>query len=231
MDLSAFSNLHEFSWIGPQSREDFEALKDCLQNNAAHLKVLRLDPADWETADDFWFIGYSRHDGNGSRSSNFFATDVMGLQQYTAELPFLSLQTLSISALSFNSAVDDLSSAFRLSELRQLRLWNCPGAMDLLDDIVDSQQILHLVSLEIVVGIEEDTDLEEITLSRLLQTFSGLRDLYISLSTFEWSAIADAIMNHLSTLKRLVLHARTIDTDSDSRWFEEEEDSGIEWSK
>ena len=187
-----------------------------------HLKVLRLDIVDWEKADDFWFIDYSRLDGNGSRSSNFFATDIMGLQQDTAGLQFPSLETLSISALSFESAVSDSSSAFRLNELRHLRIWNCPGAMDLLDAIVDSQQILHLVSLEIVVGAEEDADLEEITLSRLLHTFSGLRDLYISLPIFEWSAIADAIMNHLSTLKRLVLHARIIDTDSDSRWFEEE---------
>ena len=231
LDLSAFTNLHEFSWIGQQSVEDFEALKDCLQNNALHLKVLRLDIVDWEKADDGWFLEYSSQFGNGSRSSNFFATDIMGLQQDTAGLQFLSLQILSISALSFNSAVNDLSSAFRLSELRQLRLWQCPGAMDLLDAIVDSQQILHLVSLEIVVGNEEGNDLEELTLSGFLQTFSGLRDLYISLPVLEWSAIADAIMNHLSTLKRLVLHARLTDTDPDSSWFKEEEDCSIEWSK
>lgn len=61
-DLSAFGNLREFSWDGPQNVHDYIALDDCLQLNSLHLESLTLDLLDDEifpglSIDDFKLFG------------------------------------------------------------------------------------------------------------------------------------------------------------------------------
>jgi hypothetical protein len=199
--------------------------------NAHHLESLSLHLSDWKTADDFWFLDHSSIVEGGIRSNNFFASDIMGLQPNKSGLSFPSLQSLSLSHLSFTSAIYELSVAFNFSGLRKLKLWNCQGTFDLLDNIVDSQQVIRLDSLELVVDAREHTDLEEIPTSKFLQAFSGLRDLYLLLPILEWNVITNGVMGHLSTLKRLVLHARTIDMDDESDRFEEQMDGDVDWNK
>jgi hypothetical protein len=171
LDLSHFNHIIEFSWTGVQSKEDFEALRDCLRINAQHLKSLSLNLIDWEKADDFWFIDHSRFTGDGSRSRNFFVTDIISLEQSKTGLSFPSLESLSLSALSFESAINDIFLAFNFSGLRKLMLWKCKGILDLLDKWVDSdEEDICLTSLEIVVNVHQRTDMmdEEEPISRFL---------------------------------------------------------------
>jgi len=213
-----------------QSKEEFDALRECLGVNAHHLKSLSLHLSDWKTADDFWFLDHTRLMEDGIRSNNFFASDIMGLQPNKPGLSFPSLQSLSLTHLSFASAIYELSMAFNFSGLRKLKLWNCQGTFDLLDNIVDSQQIIRLDSLELVVNAKQHTDLEEISTSKFLQAFSGLRDLYLLLPLLEWDVIANSVIGHLSTLKRLVLHARTTDIYDGLVRFEEHGDGDVDWN-
>ncbi len=67
-------------------------------------------------------------------------------------------------------------------------------------------------------------------MSRFLQTFSDLRDLFLSVYVRDWAPIIDVIMNGLRSLKRLVLHGRGVDADRESEWFEEGADRCLEWN-
>ena len=105
-----------------------------------------------------------------------------------------------------------------------------PGDIRPLGNIVDSQQIIRLDSLELVVNAKQHIDLEEISTSKFLQAFSGLLDLYLLLPILGWDVIANSVIGHLSTLKRLVLHARTIDIYDELIHFEEHRDGDVDWN-
>ena len=57
-----------------------------------------------------------------------------------------------------------------------------------------------------------------------LRKFSGFKDLYISLPLVDWREVAQSVCNHLNTLERVAIHARTIDIDEESPCYEEEQD-------
>lgn len=229
LDLSTFTKLRAFSWIGLHSEEDFEALKGCLRDNATHLQALTLDLIDCQQ-NDFWSLDSGETNDEIPDLNNFFATDVMCLGQDSPGLHFPTLELLSLSEVSFKTAERSLASAFNFSRLQKLRLWNCPGMIELLDDVANSYHALPLVSLELVIDIHHAETLPEMEVSRFLQTISGLRDLYLSLYVWDWEPVLEAVMNHLSSLKRLVLHGRGVDADEDSLWFEEDADYSIEWN-
>lgn len=230
LDLSQFVRMTKFSWTGVQSEQDFETLRTCLRVNALHLKTLKLDLIDWEQADELWSMDHSRFVGDGKRSKNFFATDIIGPEQNKPGLSFPSLESLSLSEVSFETAINELHSAFAFSALRTLKLWNCRGLWDLLAHAADSQQVIRLTSLEIVMGSHNRSMWENEQTSKFLRAFSGLKDLYLSLPMLEWTPIPESMMGHMSTLKRMVLHGRTIDIDFESDHFQEETDLGVEWS-
>jgi len=121
LDLSQFHHLREISWTGLQSKEEFDALRECLGVNAHHLKSLSLHLGDWEMA-AFWFVDPWKFIEDGIDSNNFFASDIMGLQPNKPGLSFPSLQSLSLTHLSFTFAIYELSMAFNFSGLRKLKL-------------------------------------------------------------------------------------------------------------
>lgn len=72
---------------------------------------------------------------------------------------------------------------------------------------------MKLTSLELVFNpshfsLEDDpVDGVAVTVARFLRRFQDLEDLYLMLpQPTEWNIIADGILNHLSTLRRLVTH-------------------------
>jgi hypothetical protein len=229
LDLSKFVRVTKFSWIGIQSKADFESLRTCLRLNALHLKTLNLNLIAWEKADELGFTDHSRFVGDGKRSKNFFATDTIGPEQNKPGLSFPSLESLSLSEVPFKSAINELHSAFDFSALRTLRLWNCSGALDLLERLIGSQQTIRLSSLEIVVHPEHATYMEDELASKFLQAFTGLEDLYLSLPALDWRLIADSAAGHISTLKRVVFHGRDIEVNDDLDYFEVC-DGSVEWS-
>jgi hypothetical protein len=117
--------------------------------------------------------------------------------------------------------------AFSFSGLRKLRPWNCNGTLGLLHNIVDLQQVIRLTSQEIVMGPYNRPTLEDRQMGRFLQAFSDLENLYISLPIYEWNVIANSVVGHSSTLKRIVLPGRTTSINNGSDHFDEDEDAEV----
>jgi len=238
-DLTKFSNIRDFSWIGPMSKEDFDAVRDCFTANARHLEMLNLDIIDWSKADDFWHLDHTHFSDDPTRRKNFFAEDILGLSLSTSEgshgLHFPVLQSLFLGQLSFDSAISSLVSAFSIFQLKQLKLWNCPRVADLLEYLTDSQQNLQLQSLELTCGHENDVYDDiwklEFTVPPFLRKISGLKDLYLCLPIMIWDEVADSICVHLETLERVALHARGWNIDDESPYFESEQDGDISFCK
>lgn len=234
-DLTKFNNIRDFSWIGPQSKEDFDAIRDCFVANARHLEALNLDIVDWSKADDFWHLDHTRFSDDPTRRQNFFAEDILNLSLDTNEarhgLDFPLLQNLCLGQLSFDSAVSKLVSSFSIFRLKRLKLWNCPRMSDLLEYLTASEQNFQLESLELMCGYEndeyDDTWKLQFTVPPFLRKVSGLKDLYLCLTTTMWGEVADSICTHLETLKRVALHARGLDMDHESPYFESEQDGDI----
>ncbi|KIW41284.1 uncharacterized protein PV06_06856 [Exophiala oligosperma] len=204
-DLTKFVNIRSFSWTGPQSKEDFDAIKDCLAANAGHLEVLNLDLMDWSKADDFWYIDHTRWLDEPTRRKNFFADDILGLpldaDRRSSGVCFPVLRHLLLGQVSFDSAITRLVNAFSIFQLKQLKLWNCPQTVKLLEHLTEARQDLELESLEVTCG-----------------------DLYLCLPIVQWDEVVDSVCSHLETLERVTIHARTVDIDDESPYFEEEAD-------
>ena len=219
-DLSTFTNLHTLSWIGLRSGDDVDALVECLENNATHLRNLTLDLIDWEQTE------YGMFDADETDDEIPLFAD----RRATSRLRFLALQRLSLSQVSFMTGAGTFPSTFNYTQLRELRLWNCPGTLELLRHLTDSHRALPLVTLELVVDMQHADEPMESAVSRFLQTFAGLRDLFLSLYVWDWRRIIDVIMTRLQPLKRLVFHGRGVDADVESEWFEEGADRYLEWN-
>jgi hypothetical protein len=130
-----------------------------------HLKSLSLHLGDWEKADDSWFLDHSRIMEDGIRSNNFFASDIMGLQPNKPRPSFPSLQSLSLTFIVYVRNLRTIHGS-QLQWASQVGALELPGTFDLLDNIADSQQIIRLDSLDLVVNAEQHTDLEEIPTSK-----------------------------------------------------------------
>ncbi|KAL1965855.1 hypothetical protein VTN77DRAFT_4988 [Rasamsonia byssochlamydoides] len=68
-DLKEFTKLKRLSWTGLRSRNDFLALRECLEVTSHQLVQLELDPLNWEQVRDYIFaeegdklhcVGYSK---------------------------------------------------------------------------------------------------------------------------------------------------------------------------
>jgi hypothetical protein len=52
-DLTKSGNIRDFSWIGPLSKGDIDAIRDCFVTNVGHLEVLNLEIIDWSKIMNF----------------------------------------------------------------------------------------------------------------------------------------------------------------------------------
>lgn len=217
-DLSTFRNLRTLSWIGLRSGDDLDALMECFDNNATHLRNLTLDFINWEQT-DYGMFGWRDTDD-----------EIPVLGRATSRLRFPALERLSLAEVPFVTGATMFASTFNFTQLRELRLWNCPGTLELLKHLTNSHRALPLVSLELVVDMQHADEPMERAVSGFLQGFSGLRDLFLSLYVWDWRRIIDVIMDRLRPLKRLVFHGRGVDADEESEWYEELADRSLEWN-
>lgn len=196
------------------------------------MEVLNLDIIDWSKAAENWYEDYTKDLGQSSRRKNFFAEDVLGLSldpdQESTGPNFPVLRALILRQVSFEAAVRQLARALSVSKLKELKLWNCPQTSELLTYLTAARDDLHLVSLEVTCGYGFDNydDTWELgcTVPPFLRKFSGLKDMYISLPLVDWHEVAQSVCNHLDTLQRVAIHARTIDIDEESPYYQEEQD-------
>ena len=215
-DLTRFSKIKAFSWVGCQFRDDFEALRDFFGMNAKNLEILDLNIVDWSRAGYFWDSDNAAKEVIESRHRvNFFAEEILNISLHSRQrddrrISFPKLRSLSLGHISFISAVGDLADAFSIFQLRHLKLWKCPGTSELLRHLTKSGQMLQLKSLELTY-IETRHDLTpDSEVAPLLLKLSDLHELYISLPAMYWVDIMGAIGTHVKSLKRVALGGRHV---------------------
>jgi hypothetical protein len=216
--LSAFKHLKILSWRGLRSENDLEALIGALRQNSNQLIELELDLIRCGLANTSF--GTEEDDPN-----NFFARDILELPPGGTKQVFSALQILSLSAVSFSSAEENIASAFDFSSLRSLKLRFCPGWENLLYHAAHSNQRIRLESLEIQSSLEDVVQDAGDVVADFLQAFVGLRELFISTGSPEPTLdLWRSLLFHKSTLRRFVHHQRCLNIDYEAGNFEGEYD-------
>lgn len=116
---------------------------------------------------------------------------------------------MTLSAISLKNGCYGVPSVFSFKCLHSLALRNCPGAADLLR-VLGSGDILP-PSMQLKVFEFSDNGLNREpgvvgSLFDFLQSFDGLEDLFLSLFDHFGGELLGAILNHKSSLRRLVCH-------------------------
>ncbi|OCL11969.1 hypothetical protein AOQ84DRAFT_373498 [Glonium stellatum] len=213
VDLAPLTHIRSLSWRGLNRYDDFDAVRKCLKLNGNGIKVLSLDLIDWDKAEHTWFEDYrSRVRGPISIPDNFFTRKVLEVTpgEKTALLP--SLEVLSVCALSFQSAVKEMTCSFNMRKLHTLKLWNCAHSLDLLLAIIENEtETVKYKSFELVIDSHiiwdqgDHTD-AAVPVATFLSAFQGLEDLYLMLpQSSDWDTIVQGILCHKSTLRRLTI--------------------------
>jgi hypothetical protein len=214
VDLTPCTNLQSLSWRGIAHLNDFDTVRKCLVLNIKTIKHLILDLIDWTSAEHIWFRSYRWDRDNKtfrSMPDNFFARKVLGIFEDKTPILLESLQSLTLSALSFSVSPTEMAHAFNMSNLHTLKLFNCPYSLDLLLKLANqTNDLIKCKSFELVLTTAGSLDWDETTenaVSAFLQAFHGLEDLYLMLpETTKWKIILESILYHEDTLQRLVLH-------------------------
>lgn len=198
--------------------DDFESIRTYIEANGDRLRSLSLDLVSWNDAERVWADDFSQRITQRTRlPDNFFATFVLGLKRGTRRSILPSLDALSLSAVSFRTRAVEMVTALNVERLRSLRLRNCPWTPTWLRAIMDSVQALRLKQLELV-WIPSHVDPDDVfhdpltenlsdIVAQFLQRLEGLEDLYLMLpEPLRWDVITSAIMQHRTTLRRLITH-------------------------
>lgn len=197
--LSGLTKLKRLCWRAPGC--DFvDNLRDMIKTNAENLEYIELDLVNW---------------GRFKQSIGFWQW-IFPLVAYPA------LQTLCLTEVALSKKT---IRALDFGTLRTLKLRNCKGWDILLEKAVQLRRPVRLRTLEILEGSGMDSFDSLYTISRFLDTFDGLEELYVSVAGPEDVAdLWDGVIAHRATLKRFVHHQRIIETDFDSEHFEKEFD-------
>jgi hypothetical protein len=219
VDLSAFQNLKSISWKGLRIEQDIASLGKAMQRNRDQLLELELDLFDW-----YKMVESLEIDEDDTGSRNYFVHGVLGLHPDDAKIMFPALQVLSLSAVSLRSAGEELARALDINLLQSLKLRLCPGWEEFLDCLTCSGRPIMLKTLE----VQSSERLEDMCsdgageLSAFVDTFQGLRELFISINGPVWSLdILRSAIRHKSTLRRFAYHVRSIDLNDGSSTFEQ----------
>jgi hypothetical protein len=142
---------------------------------------------------------------------NFFARTVLGIIEDKTPLLLESLQSLTLSALSFSVSATEMARAFNMSNLHTLKLLNCPCSLDLLLKLANqTNDLIKCKSFELVLKTADSLYWDEgaqNAVSAFLQAFHGLVDLCLMLpETTDWKIVLEGVLYHKDTLQRLVLH-------------------------
>lgn len=219
ISLTEFKSLKKFSWAGGLSREYFDALRDMLQFQSAHLEVLKIDLIDWWDAQWNWCASNSELQ-IWIREHNFFGEKVLGLASGSKKVLFHSLKSLSLSSIHFGFRTLEMADAFNISNLHSLNLRYCTHTGSLLRRVVESGAPINLRSLELLVNHESENsisnrdELDQNWIVPFLESFQGLKSLRLLLLISGRAQVIGywpAIYHHQKTLTKLVFHERRYD--------------------
>jgi hypothetical protein len=216
LDLKPFTSIRSLSWKGLGRGDHFDCLASFFKNQAEaqRLRTLELDLVEWTAAELGWYAHQIETlGGSPPRPVNFFATTILGIQPNQENVLFQSLETLLFSGVAFSPFENELSHSFNMMNLSTLQLRNCPGSLELLGALLEQGVTLKLKSFELAIDLlhsyQYSAKMQAEVIRRFLNSFQGLEDLFLLLTQPpKWYLIVDSIMNHQSTLKRLVVHER-----------------------
>ena len=211
MDLTPFVLIERFSWIGPWSIRDFNALCEVLTWNAEYLERLHLD-----------FVSQSQDKDDEGTYQSFVASNIFNLGPNKDQTVLSSLRELSLCSIAFNGSDKELLETLNILGLSSLSLQECSGWENLLARAIDDGQLARLLSLEITYLVDR-SDISHIW--HLLPHTRGIKDLYISVLYSNRPSPFTALAEMQIQLTRLIYHTRklyeTNYSDSDNIEFDD----------
>ena len=204
------------SWRCIESETQFNILENALVRNAPHLKSLAIHPGfmhvpehdpqtiptDWDVEDLVAFCenrqAESTSKGQGKASSVLFP----------------SLRSFSLSGTCVINnfyATGEILQLFDWSLLEKLTLWHCEAGGGLVLELTNCQSHIRLKTLDFAGAVAGHWFMPPGPMAGLLNTFEGLQDLFVSSDEemregLEWELVLDALANHHTGLRRLVIH-------------------------
>lgn len=119
--LQHLTSLKHLSWRAIFSQSDLGHLRNCLWENYHNLESLELEFFDFAETKRRWAAGSTPDAAPG----NFFARDILLIQQNALQTRFPKLHTLSLGTFNWEGHTAELAWAFNVADLRTLRLFNC----------------------------------------------------------------------------------------------------------
>ena len=145
-------------------------------------------------------------------------------------MAFPSLTELSLSQITLPTCF--LSEEyFTFDTLRSLSLRHCPNQLCLLVLLSKALSKIQLDSLEGCFDFLQDNDRHTNAISKFLQSFYGLRKLYLHISNFPplGSAFMEGVHAHYATLELFIYYERQLAPIDNSGLFEEDRDFILGW--
>jgi hypothetical protein len=215
--LPNFTKLKRLSWRGLRSEDDFTALHDLCEQTSHQMTDLELDldPSEQVQSE----LGLDR-------SHNFFARNVLDLTLGNEMQSFPALRILSLTAVSFEFAENEIAHAFSLISVSSLRLRFCSGWQEFLEHGSRLTPPKALKSRNLQYSIMQESAPVDETISNFLGTLEGLEQLAIC--GFPGAEILNIWRStgiHKTTLKAFVDHRRKINTNDESSQFGKDYDS------
>ena len=229
LGLQNLKRLRHFSWKGLVANAYMEDLRGVIECNAVHMLSFAIDVVDWNIAnyspkekvllserhdddedsaeEDAAEGGSAKEDPTKKPSTNnFLARKVLQLQPRTNLVVFPTLTELSLSNISFESAVTELVSAFNVDMLRSLKLQSCRSCAKFLLALADSPKVMRLKVFHLSM---DDRKQEQRPIETFLEAFQGLEELGLLIKhPLANRKYWNSVLNHKSTLKHFVYHER-----------------------
>ncbi|KAL2068470.1 hypothetical protein VTL71DRAFT_16568 [Oculimacula yallundae] len=212
IDLTSFTNLKSLTWRGICNPVYFEALAPFFQSEACagKLETLELDFVSWKDAERNW----RHHDTKYTKfKGNFFSEHILGQGKCVLE----SLRNLSLTDVSFGSAVKQLIKSLNIKKLSRLKLVTCPFSLDLFDEVTEVYGGLSSIkALELVIDRgtryskgEEDPDRDDDqyadTLPTMIRFCESLEDLFIVITELDdYETMYNTLEDLRKSLKRIL---------------------------
>ena len=214
LELDAFRHLRRLSWTGILLAPELESLQVFLAANKEILEMLELDFVDWSLVNRACEVELADDDPLA------FTKHILPLSENPSTNAFPALTTLLLSVVCLPTNPDATVSAFDFSQLRSLRLHRCLNTHLLLRAILQGALSLKLESFDCVMDdFAEKFERGGSILNAFLRSFSSLRQLYLMiapLGEITTEQYFESIAYHAASLKRLVYHEVTPETDISS---------------
>lgn len=198
VDLVQFKELRSLSWLGLLRYHDLDAVRRGIAVHGHQMTSLTLGFVDWQRA--------QQRTGNlvPRVSFNFFAQYALGLHLGGRQVMFPVLEHLSLSTVSFDYYLDEMTAAINTKNLKSLTLRDCIDATGWLEHLSRVKRpIRSLKTLELAVDYETGRKPAEqfiLSVGGLIGPIAGLENLYLMLPLDR--VFADFI-GHIAGNKRL----------------------------